>query len=600
MVGYKTVSAALLVGAVLVGVALAIRFRARVIGAVRAFFSEPGTAFNLAVFRLVFYATALAVAGVPLHTAEHFAELPRGLMVPPAGFSLVAGSFPISVTLVQIAFWVAVAASVLAAIGLFTRLASVVFLISVTYYLTIPQIFGKVVHYHTIVWVAALLAVSRTSDALSLDAIIRARRSPPGTVAPPASSVAYFRPIKLTWLLLAVSYLGPGLWKYRSAGIDWASASNMRAILYNKWYELGGYRPFVPVDRSGLLLTLGGLTTLAFELGFIFLIWNRYTRLLAAAMGLFFHALNIVTLNIKFYWAMILYVTFVDWEWLTRWAFGRREPLVFAFDAGCGLCKQTAAALSTATLPGGVTYTAAQDLAAGGGLPSGVELGELLTDIHVLSPTGRFHGFAAYRRIAWRVPFLWPFLPFLYLPPVASLGNRVYRRVADHRLCHVNDGPQAVGEEPRRPVRRGWTLAPTLVGALILAAMIAVIPTEDTNAWPVALYPTFAGLHQPRSQKLVVVVRHGTSDPRTVALKSCFPWMPTDRYQGLVRQTVQRASRGHVVLVRELVKAAARDCPQLRGPSKTFSFVNDEVDTQPGKVGRLVSRTVLLRWTGSD
>jgi hypothetical protein len=52
--------------------------------------------------------------------------------------------------------------------------------------------------------------------------------------------------------------------------------------------------------------------------------------------------------------------------------------------------------------------------------------------------------------------------------------------------------------------------------------------------------------------------------------------------------------------VRELVKAAARDCPQLRGPSKTFSFVNDEVDTQPGKVGRLVSRTVLLRWTGSD
>jgi hypothetical protein len=154
---------------------------------------------------------------------------------------------------------------------------------------------------------------------------------------------------------------------------------------------------------------------------------------------------------------------------------------------------------------------------------------------------------------------LWPFLPFLYLPPVASLGNRVYRRVADHRLCHVNDGPQAVGEEPRRPVRRGWTLAPTLVGALILAAMIAVIPTEDTNAWPVALYPTFAGLHQPRSQKLVVVVRHGTSDPRTVALKSCFPWMPTDRYQGLVRQTVQRASRGHVVLVRELVRAIARE-----------------------------------------
>jgi predicted DCC family thiol-disulfide oxidoreductase YuxK len=354
------------------------------------------------------------------------------------------------------------------------------------------------------------------------------------------------------------------------------------------------------VDKSGLLLTLGGLTTLAFELGFILLIWNRYTRLLAAAMGLFFHALNIVTLNIKFYWAMILYVTFVDWEWLSRRALRRREPLVFAFDAGCGLCKQTAAALSTAGLPGGFSCTSAQDLAAEGRLPSGVELAELLTDIYVLSPGGNFRGFAAYRRIAWRVPFLWPFLPFLYLPPVASLGNRVYRRGADHRLCHVNDGQQAVGEERPRPVRFRWTVAPTLIGALILAAMIAVIPTEDTNAWPVALYPTFAGIHQPLSQKLVVVVRDPTSDSRTVALKACFPWMPTDRYQGLVRQTIQRASRGSVVLVRELVRAAARDCPQLRGASKTFSFYNDKVDTQPGEVGRLESRTVLLRWTQGD
>ena len=159
------------------GIALAIRYRVRVIGAVRAFFSEPGTAFNLAVFRLVFYATALALSGVPLHTAERFAALPRGLMVPPTGFSLVSSSFPISVTLVQIAFWVAVVASVFAAVGLFTRYASVAFFVAVTYYLTIPQIFGKVVHYHTIVWVAALLAVSRTSDVMSLDAVIRARRS---------------------------------------------------------------------------------------------------------------------------------------------------------------------------------------------------------------------------------------------------------------------------------------------------------------------------------------------------------------------------------------------------------------------------------------
>lgn len=596
MVEYKTLSAALFIGALLGGLALALRFRGQVVGAIRRFFAEPGSAFNLAVFRFVFYGTALAVALVPPHTAEHFAALPRGLMVSPAGFSLVSSFFPISVTLVEIAFWLAVAASICAAVGLFTRVSSVVFLVAVTYYLTIPQIFGKVVHYHTIVWVAALLAVSRTSDVLSVDSVIRARRVRNRNLAPPQPSVAYARPIKLTWLFLAVSYLGPGLWKYRTAGLDWASASNMRAILYDKWYGLGGYRPFIPVDRSGVLLTLGGLMTLAFELGFILLIWQRYTRVLAAVMGLFFHAMNVVTLSIRFYWAMILYVTFVDWERFSRWALGRREPLVFAFDGGCGLCKQTAAALSALTLPGGVEYTSAQDLAAGRGLPSGADLSALLEDIHVLTPTRSFRGYPAYRRVAWRVPFLWPVLPFLYLAPVTAVANRVYRRVADHRLCHVGEHVSAAHEGPPARLRRAWTTAPTLVGSVILAAMVLAIAVDETNAWPVALYPTFAGLHKPRADRLVTVVRRGSGPRETVALKSCFPWMPSDRYDGLVNQTLKRARRGNEALVRELVTAAGRSCPQLRRRAETLSFYHDEVDTTPGRAGRLLSRTLVLRW----
>lgn len=599
VVEYKTLSAALFVGAVLLGIALGIRFRAQVIRTVRTFFTEPGSAFNLAVFRFVFFSTALALAHVPLDTDEDFARLPRGLMVPPKGFNLVSSFFPISVTLVQIAFWVAVAASVFAALGLFTRLACVLFLVSATYYLTIPQIFGKVVHYHTIVWVAAILAVSRTADVMSLDAVIRARRSRTTDITPPGPQVAYARPIRLTWLLLAVSYLGPGLWKYRTAGIDWASASNMRGILYNKWFELGGYRPFVPVDKSGVLLTLGGLMTLGFELGFIFLIWHRYTRVLAAAMGLFFHTLNVVTLHIAFYWAMILYVTFVDWERLSRWALRRRESLVFAFDRGCDLCRRTAVALADATLPGGVEYASAQEVAGSGALPAGIELPQLLTDVHVVTPTRSYSGYAAYRRISWRVPFLWPALPLLYLPPVSAIARRVYRRVADHRVCHLDAAPQRLLERPRVAVRAVWLKAPTLVGAVILASMFAAIAADESSAWPVALYPTFQDLHPSRTNALVVVVRRGSRPPTEISLRSCFPWMPSDRYGGLVTATVRRARRGNERAVRELIVAASRDCPQLRGTTDTFSFYNHKVDTAPGRVGRLVSSTLLLRWTGT-
>jgi hypothetical protein len=74
--------------------------------------------------------------------------------------------------------------------------------------------------------------------------------------------------------------------------------------------------------------------------------------------------------------------------------------------------------------------------------------------------------------------------------------------------------------------------------------------------------------------------------------------MPTDRYQGLVRRTVARANSGHDLIVRELIKAAARDCPQLHS-AEGLAFYSDEVDTTPGEVGRQVSSTLLLRLTDS-
>ena len=57
-----------------------------------------------------------------------------------------------------------------------------------------------------------------------------------------------------------------------------------------------------------------------------------------------------------------------------------------------------------------------------------------LADIHVVERSGRvLTGFAGYRSLAWALPAAWLVLPFLYLPFVPTLGQRVYRRVADHR-----------------------------------------------------------------------------------------------------------------------------------------------------------------------
>ena len=59
----------------------------------------------------------------------------------------------------------------------------------------------------------------------------------------------------------------------------------------------------------------------------------------------------------------------------------------------------------------------------------------LLEQMHVLTPGGRFYGgYAAVRAMAWRLPLLWPVAPFMYLPGVTQLGDRLYKWVARNRF----------------------------------------------------------------------------------------------------------------------------------------------------------------------
>jgi predicted DCC family thiol-disulfide oxidoreductase YuxK len=66
----------------------------------------------------------------------------------------------------------------------------------------------------------------------------------------------------------------------------------------------------------------------------------------------------------------------------------------------------------------------------------------LLEEMHLLTPDGKrlYHGFKAFRWLAWRLPLLWLVAPFLYLPGMESLGQRVYLWVARNRFrlvpCH--------------------------------------------------------------------------------------------------------------------------------------------------------------------
>jgi len=65
-------------------------------------------------------------------------------------------------------------------------------------------------------------------------------------------------------------------------------------------------------------------------------------------------------------------------------------------------------------------------------------------EMHLISPSGDLvlHGFAAFRYMAWRVPLLWPLAPFLHIPGVPWIGQKIYMWIAKNRfgLVPCKDG----------------------------------------------------------------------------------------------------------------------------------------------------------------
>jgi predicted DCC family thiol-disulfide oxidoreductase YuxK len=68
----------------------------------------------------------------------------------------------------------------------------------------------------------------------------------------------------------------------------------------------------------------------------------------------------------------------------------------------------------------------------------------LLEEMHLVTPDGQrvYHGFKAFRWMAWRLPLLWGLAPSLYLPGVPALGQWVYLWIARNRfqLVPCRDG----------------------------------------------------------------------------------------------------------------------------------------------------------------
>ncbi len=296
---------------VVILLALLVFFRAKVARLIIEFFTAKTHPVNLAVFRIM--AFGLYLKWEPTE-ALLFSEFPKELLFVPEGLRWIIPYIPIDPSIVNLLVPLFKIFVFFAMVGFFSQFSAAMTALLAIYLFGIPQLYGKVTHYHHIIWFWMILAASPCGHALSIDALIKRWKNRKDKIyVPLQESIIYALPIRFIWLLIGYIYFSAGFWKWRVGGLDWIFSNNLIYRLYFKWIEFPGWTPSFRIDHYPLVCQFLALGVIVFEISFIFLIFFPRLRYVAIAAGLMFHQMTRFFMRIYSIDLYYSYIVFFDW-----------------------------------------------------------------------------------------------------------------------------------------------------------------------------------------------------------------------------------------------------------------------------------------------
>jgi hypothetical protein len=281
------------------------------------FFLIPQLPYNIAVLRILFFSYLAFLYFTKWHSALGIVGLESRVALP--GIGWLIDILPINPEIYVWAVKIGAISCAMIVIGFRTRFFLILNAILCFYIFATPNFFGKLWHEQLIIWITWFLALSKCYDVFSVDAVLNK--------TPVIKSPQYTFPIRLVWLQLGVIYFWAGLYKLWDSGFDWALGQSMVNQVQLEWLQHYDQAPSLRIDKWPLLLHIGGMAAILFELSYILLVLRPKLRWLVATAGLAMH--NIIGYFMYISFSMMLqafYVFYINFNPL----FQRRAKAVVA------------------------------------------------------------------------------------------------------------------------------------------------------------------------------------------------------------------------------------------------------------------------------
>lgn len=283
----------------------------------KSFVLEKGSAYNLAIFRILIFTIILgSFYGEVFGVFEEWTHLPdserQGL--PLIGWLIEI--LPITPELYRIVATIGAVLAVSILIGFKTRWALLLYVPIALYLWGVPNFFGKLNHRHIMVWVPIVLSFSRCGDVLSIDYLIKKLRKK-ATI--PVQSAVYAMPFKIIWMLLAVIYCCSGFHKLWDTGLFWALSDNLVNQIQLEWVENYDTITAIRIDRYPALLSIFASGVIIMEIIYPLFIFKARTRILALLSAWSLHLSAGYFLFIDFFHLRIVNLSYINWsKWMGR------------------------------------------------------------------------------------------------------------------------------------------------------------------------------------------------------------------------------------------------------------------------------------------